>query len=241
MTPLGSKEKVTAASYCIKLSRNRVCLTACVVRFRESKPWGWIWSNLPCPFTTCCALRGPATLTWTASSLPAQVSWTFNLSYKANNTYCTHLFNSGSLSVLRFLDEPLTFDPCCLMSPPPPPLFPPPPQLWKHGSPVGVHKHTPDALLHLICTLVHAKSIGLKQCCCVFDWRVVLACWSQACLEERQRKNLSHLGLQLDLQDPQDPRAQRQDPYINTTQCINTLITACTTFQLMCIPETGAI
>ncbi|KAF3833719.1 hypothetical protein F7725_024923, partial [Dissostichus mawsoni] len=56
----------------------------------------------------------------------------------ANNTYCMNLLNSGSFSVLRFLDEPLTFDPCCLMSPLPPPLFPPPPQLWKHGSPGGV-------------------------------------------------------------------------------------------------------
>lgn len=42
------------------------------------------------------------------------------------------------LSALRFLDDPLRFDPCCLMSPPPPPLFPPPPQLWKRGEPVGV-------------------------------------------------------------------------------------------------------
>lgn len=36
----------------------------------------------------------------------------------------------------------MRFDPCCLMSPPPPPLFPPPPQLWKQGSPVGLHKCT---------------------------------------------------------------------------------------------------
>jgi len=42
-------------------------------------------------------------------------------------------------SALRLLNEPLRFDPCCLMSPPPPPLFPPPPQLWKRGSPVGLH------------------------------------------------------------------------------------------------------
>ncbi|XP_029370183.1 acetylcholinesterase collagenic tail peptide [Echeneis naucrates] len=41
-------------------------------------------------------------------------------------------------SALRFLDEPMRFDPCCLTSPPPPPLFPPPPQLWKRGSPDGI-------------------------------------------------------------------------------------------------------
>lgn len=50
------------------------------------------------------------------------------------------------LSGLRFLNEPLTFDPCCLMSPPPPPLFPPPPQLWKRGIPVGAHSHTPACI-----------------------------------------------------------------------------------------------
>ncbi|CAB1421208.1 unnamed protein product, partial [Pleuronectes platessa] len=38
-------------------------------------------------------------------------------------------------SALRLLDEPMRFDPCCLMSPPPPLFFPPPPQLWKRGSP----------------------------------------------------------------------------------------------------------
>ncbi|XP_053718368.1 acetylcholinesterase collagenic tail peptide-like [Synchiropus splendidus] len=41
-------------------------------------------------------------------------------------------------AALELLDEPLRFDPCCLMSPPPPPLYPPPPQLWKRGSPVGL-------------------------------------------------------------------------------------------------------
>ncbi|TKS88582.1 hypothetical protein D9C73_022987 [Collichthys lucidus] len=41
-------------------------------------------------------------------------------------------------SVLKMLDEPLRFEPCCLMSPPPPPLFPPPPRLWKRGSPDGI-------------------------------------------------------------------------------------------------------
>ncbi|XP_041823041.1 acetylcholinesterase collagenic tail peptide isoform X2 [Melanotaenia boesemani] len=41
-------------------------------------------------------------------------------------------------SALRLLDEPLRFDPCCLMSPPPPPLFPPPPKLWKRGSTEGI-------------------------------------------------------------------------------------------------------
>ncbi|XP_068189464.1 acetylcholinesterase collagenic tail peptide [Antennarius striatus] len=43
-----------------------------------------------------------------------------------------------SVMSLRFLDEPLRFEPCCLSSPPPPPLFPPPPQLWKRGSPVEI-------------------------------------------------------------------------------------------------------
>ncbi|XP_036947872.1 acetylcholinesterase collagenic tail peptide isoform X1 [Acanthopagrus latus] len=43
-------------------------------------------------------------------------------------------FLSGR-SAFRLLDEPLSFEPCCLMSPPPPPLFPPPPKLWKRGSP----------------------------------------------------------------------------------------------------------
>ncbi|XP_060949176.1 acetylcholinesterase collagenic tail peptide-like [Limanda limanda] len=38
-------------------------------------------------------------------------------------------------SALRLLDEPMRFDPCCLVSPPPPLFFPPPPQLWKRGSP----------------------------------------------------------------------------------------------------------
>ncbi|PWA15375.1 hypothetical protein CCH79_00008433, partial [Gambusia affinis] len=41
----------------------------------------------------------------------------------------------GVVPALRFLDEALRFDPCCLMSPPPPPLFPPPPRLWKRGTP----------------------------------------------------------------------------------------------------------
>eukprot|EP00064_Thunnus_orientalis_P011920 superscaffoldBa00001771_g11952 len=41
-------------------------------------------------------------------------------------------------STLRLLNEPMRFDPCCLMSPPPPPLFPPPPQLWKRGDPDGI-------------------------------------------------------------------------------------------------------
>ncbi|XP_061615761.1 acetylcholinesterase collagenic tail peptide [Phyllopteryx taeniolatus] len=43
-----------------------------------------------------------------------------------------------SHSVLKLLDKPMKFEPCCLMSPPPPPLFPPrPPQLWKQGKPDG--------------------------------------------------------------------------------------------------------
>uniref|UniRef100_A0A3Q1G6X4 Wu:fc38h03 n=1 Tax=Acanthochromis polyacanthus TaxID=80966 RepID=A0A3Q1G6X4_9TELE len=52
-----------------------------------------------------------------------------------------HSYMDGILSAhpaLRLLDEPVRFDPCCLMSPPPPPLFPPPPQLWKRGSPEGM-------------------------------------------------------------------------------------------------------
>ncbi|KAM4550271.1 uncharacterized protein V3H82_019420 [Fundulus diaphanus] len=41
----------------------------------------------------------------------------------------------SALPALRFLDEALRFDPCCLMSPPPLPLFPPPPRLWRRGTP----------------------------------------------------------------------------------------------------------
>ncbi|XP_010794894.1 acetylcholinesterase collagenic tail peptide-like [Notothenia coriiceps] len=64
-----------------------------------------------------------------------------SLHYLLCSAWARHSYMDSILSprsVLSFLDEPLTFDPCCLMSPPPPPLFPPPPQLWKHGSPGGV-------------------------------------------------------------------------------------------------------
>ncbi|XP_068431778.1 acetylcholinesterase collagenic tail peptide-like [Clinocottus analis] len=54
----------------------------------------------------------------------------------ARHSYMDSILSARS--TLRFLEEPLAFDPCCLMSPPPPPLFPPPPQLWKRGSPDGI-------------------------------------------------------------------------------------------------------
>ncbi|KAM9838617.1 uncharacterized protein ACBR49_017314 [Aulostomus maculatus] len=59
-----------------------------------------------------------------------------------------HSFMDSVLSAhtgLRFLDEPMKFDPCCLTSPPPPPLFPPPPQLWKRGKPDGISMLEPSA------------------------------------------------------------------------------------------------
>ncbi|KAK2830212.1 hypothetical protein Q5P01_018143 [Channa striata] len=57
-------------------------------------------------------------------------------------------------SALQLLNEPMRFDPCCLMSPPPPPLFPPPPQLWKRGSPDGTSMLEPS---------VHGKEEQVKQ------------------------------------------------------------------------------
>uniref|UniRef100_A0A3B5AAG3 Collagen like tail subunit of asymmetric acetylcholinesterase n=1 Tax=Stegastes partitus TaxID=144197 RepID=A0A3B5AAG3_9TELE len=62
---------------------------------------------------------------------------------------------SGLLSALRLLDEPVRFDPCCLMSPPPPPLFPPPPQLWKRGSP-----NKPSSTHLFSCSLEKEKPVA---------------------------------------------------------------------------------